>query len=176
MNESWLPIPGFEGYYEVSDQGRVRGLDRVGVITNKHGCTYTRRIRGRVLKLKTNNMGYYYLCLYRDTEKQEWLVHRLVLTVFVGPCPPGLWGCHADDAPKHNWIGNLRWDTPSANRFDSVNNGSHYQANQTHCKRRHKFTPENTRIRKCDGGRECRECDRLRGSHDKRIKRSEIAA
>lgn len=29
MTETWKPIPGYEGLYEVSDHGRVRSLDRV---------------------------------------------------------------------------------------------------------------------------------------------------
>lgn len=30
--ERWLPIPGYEGYYEVSDYGRVRSVDRLGAV------------------------------------------------------------------------------------------------------------------------------------------------
>jgi len=29
MEESWLPVVGFEGSYEVSDLGKVRSLDRI---------------------------------------------------------------------------------------------------------------------------------------------------
>lgn len=34
-DERWLPVAGFEGYYEVSDHGRVRSVDRV--VTFKYG-------------------------------------------------------------------------------------------------------------------------------------------
>ena len=39
--EEWRPVSGYEGAYEVSDQGRVRSVDRVD--------SAGRRLRGRVL-------------------------------------------------------------------------------------------------------------------------------
>ena len=50
--ETWKAIPGYEGIYEISNQGRVRSLDRVaknGVRSCK-ACSRTRnRIRqGRI--------------------------------------------------------------------------------------------------------------------------------
>ena len=44
--ERWRPVPGYVGCYEVSDQGRVRSVDRV--ITRRNGMRY--RARGRVLR------------------------------------------------------------------------------------------------------------------------------
>lgn len=51
-------------------------------------------------------------------------VHRLVLLAFVGPCPPGLVGCHNDGNPANNTPGNLRWDTRSGNMADTVAHGT----------------------------------------------------
>lgn len=50
--------------------------------------------------------------------------HRLVLEVFVGPCPPGMQGCHNDGVPGNNHIENLRWDTPGANQLDKRRHGT----------------------------------------------------
>jgi hypothetical protein len=50
-------------------------------------------------------------------------LHRLVLEAFVGPCPPGCVGCHANDDPSDNRLENLRWDTHKANSADAVRNG-----------------------------------------------------
>ena len=33
-------------------------------------------------------------------------VGRLVLEVFVGPCPPGMEACHNDGDPHNNWLDN----------------------------------------------------------------------
>lgn len=44
--EVWKPIAGYEGLYEVSNQGRVRSLDRV--VLRKNG--QSQLCRGRLLK------------------------------------------------------------------------------------------------------------------------------
>jgi NUMOD4 motif len=44
--EIWKPIPEFEGYYEVSNMGRVRSLDRVV----DHPRLYKQFVKGRILK------------------------------------------------------------------------------------------------------------------------------
>lgn len=52
------------------------------------------------------------------------LVHRLVLMAFVGPCPEGMEGCHADGNRANNSLVNLRWDTREANEKDKVQHGT----------------------------------------------------
>ena len=51
--EQWLPVPGYEGYYEVSDLGRVRSLDRM-VMTGRAG---TKLRKGVMLKFGTLKSG-----------------------------------------------------------------------------------------------------------------------
>lgn len=174
MSEEWRAIPGHEGLYEVSSIGRVRSLDRTIMRRSRHpgGAMYPARLSGKVLKPRTNNKGYHYVAL---GARGEYTIHRMMLRAFVGPCPDGMVACHYNDVPADNRLENLRWDTKSANRFDSVRNGGHYQARQTHCKRDHEFTPENTRVN-ASGSRDCRACDRLRRSGKNRIKRRGIAA
>lgn len=46
MTEHWRPIVGYEGFYEVSDRGRVRSMDRV--IVRRNGVRY--RAQGRILR------------------------------------------------------------------------------------------------------------------------------
>jgi hypothetical protein len=86
-------------------------------------------------------------------------VHRLVLSAFVGSCPPGMECCHWDDDKANNTVWNLRWASRSANIKDCVRNGSHNMARRTHCARGHAYSPENTRMRK-SGGRRCVACVR----------------
>jgi hypothetical protein len=97
--------------------------------------------------------------LYRNGARRDALVHHLVLEAFVGPQPPGAEGCHWNDDPTDNRLENLRWDTRSANQFDSVRNGTHYWASRTHCSKGHEFTEENT-YRRPSGRRACRVCRR----------------
>lgn len=51
-------------------------------------------------------------------------IHTLVLTAFFGPCPPGLECCHGDGERTNNHLGNLRWDTRSANHLDAIAHGT----------------------------------------------------
>lgn len=170
--EQWAPVVGWEGLYEVSDQGRHRSLDR----TTTSLAGVPRKVAGRVMKLKRLKTGHTIARMCRPGEPNvEKLIHRLVLEAFVGPCPTGMEGCHNNGDPTDNRLANLRWDTHAENQRDILRHGRHYFKNKTHCKRNHKFTAANTRLKE-RGYRECRECDRLRGSHGNRIKRSEIAS
>src|ERR1051326_498956 len=54
----------------------------------------------------------------------ERVLHQLVLEVFVGPCPDGMEACHGAGGPADNSIGNLRWDTHSANASDAIAQGA----------------------------------------------------
>lgn len=71
----WLPIDGYEGYYEVSSNGAVRSLSRV--------TAYGRRLTGRVLKNMLNTHGYPSVNLCMDGKRQTKEVHRLVAKAFV---------------------------------------------------------------------------------------------
>ena len=159
MNEEWRPVVGWEGLYEVSDQGRVRSSDRT--VHCKNGRT--RRYKGRVLKLWKNSKGYLQVSLYGKGETKK-LVHRIVLEAFVGDCPEGLETLHIDGNPANNHVGNLKWGTSSENTLDTVNHGTHRQARKTHCLRGHKLIPGNLRkSQEAKGWRECLACDRARG-------------
>lgn len=51
-------------------------------------------------------------------------VHTMVLETFVGPRPDGMVGCHNDSDPRNNELGNLRWDTQSANILQAIAEGT----------------------------------------------------
>jgi NUMOD4 motif/HNH endonuclease len=122
MNEIWLPIPGFEGAYEVSNLGRVRSLDRLiksGRTTGKNKGWQT--TRGRILKTPPNSFGYPHTQLGRGNTRQ---VHSLVLLAFRGPPPAGANGCHNDGNPANCQLDNLRWDTQANNLRDKVTHGT----------------------------------------------------
>ena len=149
-----MPVVGYEGLYEVSDQGRVRSLD--------HTDSLGREQRGRVLKLisRGGRRNYFVVTLTDSSRHLHDYVHRLVLEAFVGPCPDGMVACHYNDIGTDNRLENLRWDTPSENTKDLVRNGRHVYAKRTHCSHGHEFTSENTRVR--SDRRECLTCERIR--------------
>jgi hypothetical protein len=154
--EQWRPIPGYEGSYEVSDHGRVRSLDRQ-VPHAKYG---TMRVRGGLLQT-INVHGRPGITLHDCGKRRQALVHSLMLEAFVGPRPPGHEACHGDGDKRNNRLGNLRWDTTSANVLDQVRHGVHKEARKTHCPRRHELIAPNLRPGR-GGRRECLACHRAR--------------
>lgn len=147
--ENWRPVPGYEGLYEASDHGRVRSLDRIDSRGN--------RALGRVLLPDVRPSGHLRVSLCRNGRVKRMWVHRLVLSIFVGPCPDGLEGCHDDGDPANNAVDNLRWDTKSANARDRQRHGTDRQTRKTHCPQRHEYSTENTYF-SAEGHRHCRAC------------------
>src|SRR5947207_9146057 len=86
--ERWLPIVGYEGFYEVSDLGWVRSLDRL--VGGPQGPA-SRIFPGRILKQYTQKppRDYPSVNLSRESVPTVCPVHRLVLEAFAGPCPDG---------------------------------------------------------------------------------------
>lgn len=110
--EQWRPVRGYEGFYEVSDFGRIRSSARQGT-------------DGRVLRLKESRpCGYQRIRLYRDGRGEAKKVHRLVLEAFVGPCPTGMEACHNDGRRNNNRLTNLRWGTRKENCADARQHGT----------------------------------------------------
>ena len=117
--ELWKDIPGWEGYYQVSDTGGVRSIDRIA--QGRHGA---HQYKGRTLKQTPATKGYLTVKLSRSGIPQRgYQVHRLVLSAFVGECPEGLEACHADDVKTNNKLTNLRYDTSKNNTADAIRNG-----------------------------------------------------
>lgn len=149
--EEWRPIPGYEGSYEVSDQGNVRSLDRLS--------SSGKRLKGGPLKLRENTNGYMQVVLSHGGVKKASLVHRLVLTVFVGPPEEGMQACHGNNDPGDNRLENLRWGTPSENNREKTKHGVHPEANKTRCPRGHPLVDPNlVASAKKRGHRNCRAC------------------
>ena len=143
MRERWRPVPGYEGKYEVSDQGRVKTL-----LTDKAKG-------GRVLKLQTYS-GYAYAGLWMNGKLKQCRVHRLVLSAFVGPCPPDQECLHGPGGKLDNRLTNLRWGTKSENANEAVQRGE--RVTKTHCPQDHPYDEINTYVRPDGKGRGCRQC------------------
>ena len=168
--ETWLPVRGYVGLYEVSDQGRVRSLERIV------GTDRRRSISERVLVPATNEK-YPTVSLWRGGESRTCRVHNLLLEAFIGPRPPGWHGCHRDDEGQHNNIRNLRWGTPSDNIRDQIANGNHVNARKQLCPRGHIYDEANTIIGKRSDGstfRQCRQCWGPRGTRPARRTREPL--
>lgn len=152
----WRSVSGYEGFYEVSSDGQVRGCQRtVGAANGK-----TKVITSKPLKPTVQQpSGHLHVSLYRERKRYHRAVHRAVLEAFVGPCPDGMEACHRDGNPANNSVENLYWGTRASNVADSLRHGTHFWAKRTHCKNGHEFTPENT-FDRGNGRRGCYTCNR----------------
>lgn len=119
--EKWRPVIGFEGLYEVSDEGRVRSLPRV--VPHRSGGRLT--LSGRVLVgSRRATRGYPMVNLWKDNTQHARYVHALVLEAFVGPRPASADACHADGSVDNNRLTNLRWGSRSENMADAIRHGT----------------------------------------------------
>ena len=78
-NETWKDIPGYEGMYQASNYGRIRGLDRI----DGRG----RNWKGRILSPKVDKKGYKYVLLYKNGKRRHYQIQILVALTFIGRRP-----------------------------------------------------------------------------------------
>lgn len=161
--EEWRPVYGYEGYYEVSNIGRVRTVART--IIRSNGAP--RPVPARIRIVSVNRGGYEQLSLAKDGVHKMARVHRLVAEAFLGPGPEGTDVCHFDGNRRNNRVENLRHDTRSANLLDKRRHGTAKKfGRNTHCIRGHEMNEANSRIGrnknpvKGEFYRACRACAR----------------
>lgn len=101
--ETWKPIKGFEGFYEVSDLGNVRSLNwrNIGEVRN--------------LFLKPHSRGYLQVELKKNGTRKMFLVHRLVASHFIENPNGNLEVNHINENKQDNRVENLEWCAHSYN-------------------------------------------------------------
>lgn len=111
MAEIWRPVKDFEGYYEVSNLGRVRSIDRV--VVDKTGRKQFKK--GTMLKYRPDRQGYCIVSLSIDRHYTTKCVHTLVAEAFI-PNPDNLPQVnHKDEDKSNNIVKNLEWCTAKYN-------------------------------------------------------------
>lgn len=107
MEEVWKSVPGYEGIYEVSDQGRVKSLARE--TNNQYGKTDI------IMSPGWSPNGYYFVTLCKNGVHKNARIHRLVAEAFI-PNPGGLPQVnHKDCDRSNNKAENLEWCTAEYN-------------------------------------------------------------
>jgi hypothetical protein len=98
MEEQWKDVVGFEGFYKVSNYGKVFS-----------------QVSKRNIKIKIERNGYARAHLWRNGVVTCFLVHKLVAESFIGPRPKGLDINHIDAKRSNNFVKNLEYITRKEN-------------------------------------------------------------
>lgn len=104
-------IPGWPEY-EISERGDIRRA-----VAGRGSPV------GRPMKWQTMKNGYAKVSLCRDSQRAEYLVHRLVAITFIGEIPDDKEVCHFDGDKLNNSVSNLRIDDRFGNMADQIRHG-----------------------------------------------------
>jgi len=103
----WEDVIDFPNYI-ISDKGEVFSVYKKGYKS-----------------ILTDRGGYQYVLLWKNNKQTHHLIHRLVLTAFVGLCPVGMEACHLDGNKSNNYLNNLKWATKKENESHKIRHGTH---------------------------------------------------
>ena len=115
--EVWKDVKGFEGIYQVSNYGNIRGLERE-VRQGKYGNTRT--IPGTNINSTDNGNGYRIIFLWKQGKRKRFYVHRLVAEHFVENGGGYAVVNHKDCDTTNNHADNLEWCSQKDNIRHSV--------------------------------------------------------
>ena len=125
-SELWKPVKGFEGFYEVSSEGRVRSVDRIDA-------------RGQHRKSKILNINKrQQVSFFRDGKRKNYLVRKLVVDAFLEKPKADEKLIHVDGNLENNCVANLRWQKKAKRkrnvyRFEDNKTGEVFEGSISDC-------------------------------------------
>ena len=117
-NEEWGDVVGYEGLYQVSDQGRVKSLER----KVSHWRGGERIQKERILKPDVSQDGYLRVGLYAGGKRKWFRVHRLVCEAFHDNPDNKSDVNHINEDKADNRAVNLEWCTAKENNNHGTRN------------------------------------------------------
>lgn len=127
--EEWKDIKGYEGYYQISNLGRVRSLDRETTQKHYSGVTSHYFRKGNIKKIQVQKNGYEIIALNKNGKITRKLIHRLVAESFIDNPKDYSYVNHKDNNLRNNQVDNLEWCTQSYNIKYAYDNWTKYPPN-----------------------------------------------
>ena len=125
QTEIWKPISEYNGYYEVSNLGRVRSITRKIERTDPKDSSKKRLFtyKGKLVPFWITKKGYCRLTISINGIAKKYLVHRLVANAFIPNNDNKAQVNHINCVKADNRVENLEWVTNYENYLHSVENG-----------------------------------------------------
>lgn len=116
--EEWRDIKGYEGIYQVSNEGRIKSLERYVNGNGRNQCQ--KLIKEKILNGTVCPYGYLAVTLHDENGQKQYKIHRLVAETFI-PNPENKPQIdHINTITNDNRVSNLRWCTPTENTHNPI--------------------------------------------------------
>lgn len=128
-NEIWKAVKNYEGFYEVSSEGRVRSVERLDA-RGQHR-------KSKVISIK-NIRSSKQVTLFRDGKRKNFLVKKLVADAFLEAPQTNEKLIYVDGNPENNCVENLKWQKKAQRkrnvyRFEDNRTGEIFEGSISDC-------------------------------------------
>jgi hypothetical protein len=117
QDQVFVDIVGYEGWYQISNYGQVRSVDRIVIYKNGTKIAYKRQ----AIKHHLTKGGYCFVRISKNKKYQNFYIHRLVAKHFINQESGRNMVHHKDNNKLNNHHANLEWCTQSYNIIENWN-------------------------------------------------------